>query len=117
MDAPSVIERLRARAETLRVRRSEVADVLARHAGSLGADATAQLAAEATALSERYATAVAALENLRLDLIRLRAGASSMESLTADLAAARGIGEEIERLVAADDAVSALLRTYRAPAA
>jgi serine/threonine-protein kinase len=43
----------------------------------------------------RLATAVAALETLRLDLLRLRAGAATLDELTVDLEAARNVGEVI----------------------
>jgi serine/threonine-protein kinase len=49
--------------------------------------------------SERLALSVAALENIRLDLLRLRAGAGSVASLTATLDAARRAGEEIDAMV------------------
>jgi serine/threonine-protein kinase len=64
----------------------------------------ARLEADALSLREqgddpdaaaRLATAVAALETLRLDLLRLRAGAATLDELTVDLEAAREVGEEI----------------------
>ncbi len=48
----------------------------------------------------RLATTVAALENIRLDLLRLQAGAGSVESLTAALAGARRLGSEVDYLIA-----------------
>ncbi len=57
-----------------------------------------ELEAAAGTANERLATVVAALENIRLDLLRLRAGQDSIDDLTADLQAAREIGEEIDRL-------------------
>lgn len=47
-------------------------------------------------MGSRLATAVAALENLRLGLLRLRAGAGSIDDLTADLEAAEGIVRRID---------------------
>jgi hypothetical protein len=44
----------------------------------------------------RLATAVAILETLRLDLLRLHAGAGSLDELTRDLEAARQVGEEVD---------------------
>jgi serine/threonine-protein kinase len=49
----------------------------------------------------RLATTVAALENIRLDLIRLHAGAGSIESLTAALASADHVGANVDYLIAA----------------
>jgi hypothetical protein len=57
---------------------------------------TARQAAES-----RLSDVVTALENLRLDLLRLRAGAGSADGITRDVAAARALGEEADRLIAA----------------
>jgi serine/threonine-protein kinase len=63
----------------------------------LEADALAlrERAAEPGA-GERLATAVAALETLRLDLLRLHAGSGTIDELTQDIEAARQLGEEID---------------------
>lgn len=45
---------------------------------------------------ERLASAVAALENLRLGMLRLRAGTGTVSDLTADLSRAREIGDRID---------------------
>jgi len=44
----------------------------------------------------RFATAVAALENLRLDLLRLHAGTGTVEDLTEHVRRAQEMGEEID---------------------
>ena len=75
--------------------RSRVADELL---------ATRQLAAE------RLATTVTALENIRLDLLRLQMGSAGLESVTASLDAARRIGDQIAESLAAQEAVERLLR-------
>jgi hypothetical protein len=41
---------------------------------------------------------VAALENLRLDLLRLSAGAGGAEGITRAIEAARELGEDIDRV-------------------
>jgi len=69
----------------------------------------ADLQATRDAAQRRLAQAVAALEGIRLNLLRLCAGAGSVDSLTADLAAARDVGEEVERLLSGHDEVAALL--------
>ena len=61
------------------------------------------------AAKQRLADAVTALETIRLDLLRLTAGAGSVEGLTADLAEARAVSEEVGRLLAARDEVAAQL--------
>jgi hypothetical protein len=65
--------------------------------------------AERAGTHERLAEAVAALETIRLGLLRLRAGAGTVDGLTADLAAAQQIGDATERLLQAGSEVSALL--------
>ena len=68
---------------------------------------TRQLAAE------RLATTVAALENIRLDLLRLQMGSAGLESVTASLDAARRVGDQIAESIAAQAAVEQLLREER----
>jgi predicted Ser/Thr protein kinase len=71
------------------------------------------LAAARDAAKQRLADAVTALETIRLDLLRLTAGAGSVEGLTADLAEARAVSEEVGRLLAARDEVEAQLGRAR----
>jgi serine/threonine-protein kinase len=82
-DLPEVVERLEARAEALRAR------------GRTGPELT---------------NTIAALERVRLAVLQLRAGAGSVEDLTRYLDAARNIGEEVDRQVAARREVQAVLR-------
>jgi hypothetical protein len=65
---------------------------------------TRQLAAE------RLATTVAALESIRLDLLRLQMGSAGIDSVTASLDAARRVGDQIAESIAAQAAVEHLLR-------
>ncbi len=59
---------------------------------------------------QRLADAVAALETIRLSLLRMQAGAGSVESLTGDLAAAREVAEDIDRLLEGQEQVETLLK-------
>jgi len=81
------------------------ASQLARHQAQLTADLTAQRDAAA----HRLAASVAALENLRLDLLRLKAGVGTVDELSADLSAARDIEKEIDVAIASNEEVRALL--------
>ena len=56
-------------------------------------------------LADYLADSVAALEGIRLDLLRLHAGAGDLAPLTTLLDAARRIGEDLDRLAAAQDEV------------
>jgi len=58
------------------------------------------LRAARDAAGRRLATAVAALENIRLDLLRLQAGTGDVHSITGALDAARRLGTEIDVAVA-----------------
>jgi len=129
-ELPAVIKRLEADAQAQRARADELAAVLsgleddtaaARSAtlsggaGAVVADQQAKLRADLTAQRDaalrRMASSVAALENLRLDLLRLKAGAGSLGELTAHLSDARRLQEEIGLAIdARREADEALLR-------
>ena len=81
-DVPEVVERLEKEAEALRA------------AGQTG---------------ERLAETVAALENLRLALLKLRAGTGTVGDLTLWLERAREIGEYVDRRIEAEGEVKDLL--------
>jgi serine/threonine-protein kinase len=77
--------------------------------GRLRADALAM-----RARGDDPATAVAAMEAVRLDLLRLHAGGGSMGELTRDVDAARELGERIDAELAARDEVRRLLEEREA---
>ena len=136
-DVPSVIGRLQANAQKLRDREAELAKVMADVGGEgierdrarlqvLRADPDRQseadllakrisivddIDADRTRVRNRLGTVVAALENVRIDLLRLRAGLGSIEDITADLAAARRISEDIDYEVEARTEVEQLTET------
>ncbi len=60
---------------------------------------------------EKLASTHAAIEHLRLDLLRLKAGAGTQHDLTADLEAARQVGARIDELMDAFREVDAGMRT------
>jgi serine/threonine-protein kinase len=103
-ELPGTVEALEARAAEARAE----LDVLAALAPSGSSDADA-LEARRGAASARLAESVAALEGIRLDLLRLHAGASDLAPLTTLIDAARQLGEEVNRLADAqrevDDAI------------
>ena len=61
------------------------------------------------AAEERLREVVAALEPVRLELLRLHAGSGAIESMTVDLSAARALAEDVEQPVAAQGEVRAFL--------
>jgi serine/threonine protein kinase len=60
--------------------------------------------------AERLAQTIAALESIRLDLLRLQMGSVGVESVTASLAAAQRVGTQIALLAEARDEVERLLQ-------
>jgi serine/threonine-protein kinase len=123
-ELPAVVRLLEQDATRMRRKVEELSDVAIKAGlGTPGAPGRAQansvlekrdalerdLAAARGAAKQRLADAVTALETIRLDLLRLTAGAGSVEGLTADLAEARAVSEEVGRLLAARDEVAAQL--------
>jgi hypothetical protein len=116
-DVPAVLRGLEAQARKARARIEELDNSVGealRGKGGVASAQQAELAAELRAArgeaEERLSELVAALETLRLDLLRLSAGAGSVDGITADLAAAREFGEAADRLLAsARDVEKALL--------
>ena len=92
--------------------RAEI-DVLARLAPSASTDAD-MLAARRTRASAHLAESVAALEGIRLDLLRLHAGAGDLAPLTTLIEAARQLGEDVGRLADAQREVDAAVAPRRA---
>jgi hypothetical protein len=73
-------------------------------------EAAEELRAARALASDRLAATVAAIENIRLDLLRLQMGSAGIESVTASLDAARRIGRQISESLEAQDEVERLLR-------
>ena len=92
---PHVIRRLEAEADQLRQRQESSAP--------MPLDERARV-------RERLATTVAALESLRLDLLRLESGVGTADDLTADLERARAISEAVDAEIRAVAEVESVLR-------
>jgi eukaryotic-like serine/threonine-protein kinase len=105
-ELPAVVSALEARAAEARADLEVVASLAASEAGG-----TEVLEHRRAAAAERLSASVAALEGLRLDLLRLHAGATDLAPLTTLLDAARAFGDEANRLVDAQAEVQALLVT------
>jgi serine/threonine-protein kinase len=107
-DLPRVVELLEAHAAAARARVDEVAALMS-IGGEHGAPAHG-LVAERDAAKRELADSVAALEAIRLDLLRLHGGASDLRPITTVLEAARELGEELDRLGRAQREVSDVVR-------
>jgi hypothetical protein len=90
---------------SLRQDGGHAASVVAQHQEKLKAD----LLTQRDAAARRMAASVAALENLRLDLLRLKAGVGTVDELSADLTAARDLQKEIDLAIQGQREVRSLL--------
>src|SRR5512146_1852367 len=94
-----LLTRLEADAAVLR-RRLGALDEAAGHMGAAGStrheDLARDLESARRAAAERLGTTVSAMENLRLDLLRLRAGIGSTDGLTEDLEAVRELAARVD---------------------
>ena len=95
-ELPAIVASLEARAAEARAEM----DVVAAMAPSASVNADV-LAARKNAAATHLAESVAALEGLRLDLLRLHAGAADLQPLTTLMDAARLVGEDLGRLAEA----------------
>jgi len=106
-DLPDVVHKLEDDAQRTRKRLEELQDVLG---GAKASSADEQIAArhdriladltaEREQLQQRLADAVAALETIRLNLLRLHAGTGSIQGLTTDLGLARQVAEAVDLLL------------------
>jgi serine/threonine-protein kinase len=102
-ELPAIVTTLEARAAEAR---AEV-DVLAGMAPSGSADAEV-LAARKKKAAAHLAESVAALEGIRLDLLRLHAGAGDLAPLTTLMDAVRLVGEDMSRLAEAQREVEGI---------
>ncbi len=108
-DVSSVVRQLEADAQRLRQMLEVLNDAHAA-ARAAGGEIPADLK-EARETTERHlAEAVAALETIRLGLLRLTTGTGTVAGLTTDLAAAADVGDDIDRLMAGMTDVELLLR-------
>jgi serine/threonine-protein kinase len=86
-------------------------------AGAQLMDTRAKLRADLTAkrdqAANRLADAVAALENIRLSLLKLKAGTGTVDGLTDDLTAARALNRAMDEVAEARAEVEALLKAGR----
>jgi serine/threonine-protein kinase len=114
-DVPEVLRGLELHARTARARIQQLDAAIAEAQSGSGRAAAHQdalvrdLRAARAAAESRLGDVVMALESLRLDLLRLSAGAGSVDGITSDLAAAKELGESADRLLAGAREVEAVL--------
>ena len=119
-ELPSVLERLQHDAAAMRETVDQLSQALAM-LGDAGRPDTerdrlrAELTAQRDAAAARMAAAVSALESLRLNLLRLKAGMGSVGELTADLSAARTLADTMRYATEGNAEVARLLNRQRTP--
>ena len=111
-DLPKVVERLEAHAAASRARIEEMNAMMALGSGGLSQSAPANLVSARDAAKRELAEAVASLEAVRLDLLRLHGGAADLRPITTVLEAARELGEQLDRLNDAQREVDEISRTF-----
>ncbi len=107
-DVPALVKTLEASATGLR-RSIDDLEAVGVGGGSSGDDGRSQLIEVRRAAELRYAEVIGALERIRMQLIRLAAGARETPELTDVLAAARRLESEMGRSVAGRDSMRRVL--------
>jgi serine/threonine-protein kinase len=114
-ELPAVLRRLQADAQSLRARYDGLQDALADIGDAASSAAYGDLRAMRDTIQAKLAEAVAALETIRLDLLRLHAGSATVAGLTTHLGLAAEVSNEVGRLIVAHGEVERMLAFPRAP--
>ncbi|MFN8572332.1 MAG: serine/threonine-protein kinase [Gemmatimonadaceae bacterium] len=113
-DVPDVLQRLQGDVRVMRQRCDEVQQALAESADATAPE-HADLSAIRTRLEQQLAESVSALESVRLNLLRLHAGAATVEGFTTHLGMAVEVSTEVQRLIAAHEEVARGLKEPGVP--
>jgi serine/threonine-protein kinase len=110
-DLPDVVRRLEDDAQRMRKRLEELQDALGDGGDTPSRQdrITTDLRAEQGLVQQRLKDAVAALETIRLNLLRLHAGTATVKHLTTDLGLARQVAREVDLLLESQREVEGLL--------
>ena len=112
-DLPALLHRLQRDAQSLRSRYDELHDALGRAGPGAASDDYETLRTERDVVHNKLGDAVAALETIRLNLLRLHAGSATVEGLTTHIGLAAEVSAEVERMIEARDEVEKGLRFPR----
>lgn len=112
-ELPAVLRRLQEDARLLRVRHDELSDALAGAADADNNPEYHEIRAMRDAARSRQSEAVGALESIRLGLLRIHAGATTVAHLSTHLGAAADVAADVERLLEARAEVDRALRFPR----
>ncbi|MBM3906751.1 MAG: serine/threonine protein kinase [Gemmatimonadetes bacterium] len=100
-DVPGIVDSLQRDAETLRGHHQRLQDALADAGESATGDEYATVRRMRDELRDRHREVVSTLERMRLDLLRLHAGAVSVDGVTTQVGLAGDVAQEVRRLLEA----------------
>ncbi|MFN0098932.1 MAG: serine/threonine-protein kinase [Gemmatimonadaceae bacterium] len=112
-DLPDVLKRLQDDAKLLRARHDELADALSSASDADSSQEYAEIRALRDEAKLKQSQTIAALETIRLGLLRMHAGATTVASLSTHLGAAADVAADVERLLEARAEVDRALRFPR----
>jgi len=112
-DLPALLGRLQNDAQLLRKHYTGLQEAIADLGDDASAPQHAGLRADRDAVHAKLGDAVGALETIRLNLLRLHAGAATVAGLTTHLGLAAEVSEEVERLIAAREETERILKPPR----
>ncbi|MDE3151183.1 MAG: hypothetical protein KGL93_02950, partial [Gemmatimonadota bacterium] len=112
-DLPPILHRLQEDAQRLRSQYNDLQDALSAAPDGGTSDSYAAVRDTRDAVQRQLTEAVTALENIRLNLLRLHAGSVTVEGFTTHLHLAAEMSAEVERLLAAREEIDAHLRFPR----
>jgi serine/threonine-protein kinase len=109
---PDVMRRLQEDAQLLRKKHDEMNEALA--SCTAGSPEYVKVRAMRDEMHGKLAETITALETIRLNLLRLHAGAGSVQSITTNISVAAEVSAAVERLVSAHEEVDRTLKFPRA---
>jgi serine/threonine-protein kinase len=109
-DLPSVLHRLQDDAQALRRHLDTLQEVINDAGESASTEAYEPVRRDRDAIQAKLGETVAALETIRLNLLRLHAGSLTVAGLTTHIGLAADISAEVERMLAGKDEVDRLLK-------
>ena len=112
-DLPGLLRRLQEDAHSLRARYDDLQQALSDAGSGSATPAYADVRALRDSVHAKLGDAIAAMETIRLNLLRLHAGSVTVASLTTHLGLAAEVSEEVERLIRGHDEVERIMKLPR----
>jgi serine/threonine-protein kinase len=109
-DVPGMLRRLQEDAQSLRKRYDDLQQALSDAGSAAATPAYADVRAVRDSIHAKLGDAIAAMETIRLNLLRLHAGSVTVASLTTHLGLAAEVSAEVERLIRGHDEVERMMK-------